>query len=203
MMPRRLGFAKATERYGYKIRAATDNRDGFVLGGQATPANRSDTEEFVTVLDEVDAKAGESIFADKGYSSQLKCYVLQARGLADSIMYKVARNPSRLKSLITLNRRQLRTVEDPRLALLAFKKTYNRQWRIGRHGYRSRKGKKPRSPRRRELQHETVQETLDRYRSGCCARFDPSTDSCNSLMMNTEFCVSASERGCDLIFHRG
>ena len=24
-----------------------------------------------------------------------------------------------------------------RLALLAFKETYNRQWRIGRHGYRS------------------------------------------------------------------
>ena len=55
--------------YGYKIHAATDSRDGFVLGGYATPANRSDTEEFVTVLDEIGARAGESVYADKGYSS--------------------------------------------------------------------------------------------------------------------------------------
>ena len=78
--------------YGYKIHAATDTRDGFVLGGHATPANRSDTEEFVAVLDEVDAKAGESIFADKGYRSLLNRCVLQVRGLADGIMYKAARN---------------------------------------------------------------------------------------------------------------
>ena len=29
--------------YGYKIHAATDSRDGFLLGGHVTPANRSDT----------------------------------------------------------------------------------------------------------------------------------------------------------------
>ena len=78
--------------YGYKIHAATDTRDGFVIGGHATPANRSDTEEFVAILDEVDAKAGESIFADKGYSSQLNRYVLRVRGLSDGIMHKAARN---------------------------------------------------------------------------------------------------------------
>jgi len=33
--------------------------------------------------------------------------------------------------------RSFDTVEGLRLALLAFKDTYNRQWRIGRHGYRS------------------------------------------------------------------
>ena len=33
--------------------------------------------------------------------------------------------------------RSFQTVEELRLALLAFKETYNRQWRIGRHGYRS------------------------------------------------------------------
>lgn len=78
--------------YGYKIHAATDSRDGFVLGGHATPANRSDTEEFVPVLDEVDVRNGESIYADKGYSSQLNRYVLQVRGLTDGIMHKAARN---------------------------------------------------------------------------------------------------------------
>ena len=79
--------------YGYKIHATTDTRDGFVLSSHATPANWSDTEEFVAVLDEVDAKGGESIFADKGYSSQLNRYVLQIRGVADGIMHKAARNP--------------------------------------------------------------------------------------------------------------
>ena len=78
--------------YGYKIHAATDSQDGFVLGGHATPANRYDTEEFVTVLDEVGARAGESVYADKGYSSQLNRYVLVVRGLSDGIMYKAARN---------------------------------------------------------------------------------------------------------------
>ena len=78
--------------YGYKIHAATDSRDGFVLGGHATPANRSDTEEFVRILDEVDVRTDESIYADKGYSSQLNRYVLQIRGLSDGIMHKSARN---------------------------------------------------------------------------------------------------------------
>ena len=66
--------------YGYKIHAATDTRDGFVLGGHATPANRSDTEEFVAVLDEVDAKAGESIFAerDTAANSIAMCFRFEA-----------------------------------------------------------------------------------------------------------------------------
>jgi len=97
--PRSVVFAKAwwlrkgnRTYYGYKIHAATDSRDGFVRGGHATPANRSDTEEFVSVLDEVGARAGESVYADKGYSSQLNRYVLAVRGLTDGIMHKAARN---------------------------------------------------------------------------------------------------------------
>ncbi|WP_369334278.1 transposase [Solidesulfovibrio aerotolerans] len=35
---------------------------------------------------------GGCIYADKGYSSQLNRHVLQARGLADGIMHKAARN---------------------------------------------------------------------------------------------------------------
>ena len=33
--------------------------------------------------------------------------------------------------------RNFNTVEELRLALLAFKEVYNQQWRISRHGYRS------------------------------------------------------------------
>ena len=62
-----------------------------MLGGQVTPANLSGTEEFVTVLDEVGARTGESICA-KGYSIQRNRYVLHVRGLSDGIMHKAARN---------------------------------------------------------------------------------------------------------------
>ncbi len=44
-------------------------------GGHATPADRSDTEEFVTVLDEVGIRAGESVYADKGYSEPQTCWL--------------------------------------------------------------------------------------------------------------------------------
>ncbi|WP_408022329.1 transposase [Solidesulfovibrio sp.] len=74
-MPTRPGCAKAIGRNGYKIHAATDSRDGFVRGGHATPADRSDTEEFVTVLDEVGIRAGESVYADKGYSEPQTCWL--------------------------------------------------------------------------------------------------------------------------------
>jgi transposase, IS5 family len=57
-----------------------------------TPANRSDTQEFVDLLDEIGPMPGGCIYADKGYSSQLNRHVLKARGLADCIMYKAARN---------------------------------------------------------------------------------------------------------------
>ncbi len=95
--------------YGYKIHAATDSRDGFVLGGQVTQANRSDTEEFVAVLNEFGVKAGESIFADKGYGSQLNRYVLQVRGFAAGIMDKAARNRELTPSERAANR-QVRSV---------------------------------------------------------------------------------------------
>jgi len=78
--------------YGYKIHAATDSRDGFLLGGHATPANRSDTEELPEVLDESGLRRGGFVYADKGYCSRLNRHVLQARGLGDGIMYKAARN---------------------------------------------------------------------------------------------------------------
>jgi IS5 family transposase len=90
--------------YGYKVHAATDSRDGFLLGGHVTPANRSDTQEFVDVLDEIGPMEGGCVYADKGYSSQLNRHVLQARGLADGIMHKAARNRALSADQKTANR---------------------------------------------------------------------------------------------------
>jgi transposase, IS5 family len=78
--------------YSYKIHVATDSRYGFLLGGHATPANRSDTEELPEVLDESGLKRGGFVYADKGYCSRLKRHALHARGLGDGIMHKAARN---------------------------------------------------------------------------------------------------------------
>lgn len=81
-----------------------DSRDGFVLGGQATPANRSDTEACVTGLDEVGLRTGESIDAGKGYCSQLNRYVFQIPGLSDGIMHQAARNRERTLAERAANR---------------------------------------------------------------------------------------------------
>lgn len=78
--------------YGYKIHAATDSRDGYLLGGHVTPANRSDTQELLEILNEIKPKPGSRIFADKGYSSQSNRETLKQRGLEDGIMHKAARN---------------------------------------------------------------------------------------------------------------
>lgn len=77
--------------YGYKIHAATDIRDGFVLGGHATGANRADTKEFQNVLDRLDLPAGSPVAADKGYPSAENRRYLRERGLLDCILFKAAR----------------------------------------------------------------------------------------------------------------
>jgi Transposase DDE domain. len=56
--------------YGYKVHAATEARDGFILGGHVTPANRSDTGEFERLVLEADVPAKGYVFADKGYASK-------------------------------------------------------------------------------------------------------------------------------------
>lgn len=77
--------------YGYKIHAATDSRDGFVLGGHATPANRSDTGEFERLLDTIPIDAGSYVYADKGYTSFANRDALARRGLKDATMDKAPR----------------------------------------------------------------------------------------------------------------
>jgi len=59
-----------------------------VLGGHTTPAHRSAMEAFATVPDEITARVGESIYADKDSDSQLNRYILQVRELPDGIMHQ-------------------------------------------------------------------------------------------------------------------
>jgi transposase, IS5 family len=78
--------------YGYKIHAATDSRGRFLLGGHVTPVNRSDTQEFIELLDEIGLYGWRLHLCGQGYSSQLNRHVLQARGFTDGIMHKAVRN---------------------------------------------------------------------------------------------------------------
>ena len=78
--------------YGYKIHAAVDSRDGFLLGGHATPANRSDTGEFVRLVDSVGLAGGTYVYADKGYASGANRDALMERGLKDGTMDKATRS---------------------------------------------------------------------------------------------------------------
>lgn len=77
--------------YGYKIHVATDSRDGFLLAGHVTPANRSDTKEFERVVDAVPLAPGAGVYADKGYCSGANRDFLLDRELEDWTMDKAPR----------------------------------------------------------------------------------------------------------------
>ena len=78
--------------YGYKIHAATDSRDGFILGGHVTPANLSDTGEFERLVDAIAVDCGAHVYADKGYTSAHNRDVLHGRELKDGIMDRATRS---------------------------------------------------------------------------------------------------------------
>jgi len=77
--------------YGYKVHAATDARDGFVLNGHVTPANRSDTGEFKRLVSGAKLRRGSKVYADKGYCSGANRDLLAHRGLEDETMDKTPR----------------------------------------------------------------------------------------------------------------
>lgn len=79
--------------YGYKMHMATDP-SGFVLGGHVTPANMSDTGEFIRILSSLALPSNASVLADKGYASRKNRDYLQGKGYRDGIMSKAARGRS-------------------------------------------------------------------------------------------------------------
>ena len=61
---------------------------GLVVGGHATPANRSDMNELGHVLSEIPAEIGGRCYVDKGYTSQANRDVVHQNGFKDGIMDK-------------------------------------------------------------------------------------------------------------------
>ena len=110
--------------YGYKIHVATDSRDGFILGGHATPANLSDTGEFERLVDEVKVDEGAYFYADKGYTSAHNRDVLHERGLKDGIMDRATRSGPLNRHEKTRNRLISSVQPLVERALGAFKRWY-------------------------------------------------------------------------------
>ena len=96
--------------YGYKIHAAVDTKDGFVLTAHATPANVSDTGQFERLVAEANLPEKTRVFADKGYTSKRNSQVLKKRKMKDGIMARAFRN----SPLVPRDKRRNRQISNKR-----------------------------------------------------------------------------------------
>lgn len=76
--------------YGYKGFVATDTDDGYILKTKAEPANVSEMNKLGEII--IGIKA-ETIYTDKGYSSQDNRNILKGK-YKDGIMFKAVRYKS-------------------------------------------------------------------------------------------------------------
>jgi IS5 family transposase len=67
------------------------NEDGLVLGVHTTAANVSDTTEMKELVEKSGCKAGDKIYADKGYDSKENRGSLKERGIKKRIMRRSKR----------------------------------------------------------------------------------------------------------------
>ena len=77
--------------YGYKKHCLT-NVQGIVQKVITTTANRSDTKEFIPLLEGANIPQGTAVLADKGYAYGENRSYLQTHHLQDGIMHKAQRN---------------------------------------------------------------------------------------------------------------
>lgn len=77
--------------YGYKKHCLT-NVQGIVQKVITTAANRSDTKEFIALLQGANIPQGSAVLADKGYACGENRSYLQTHHLQDGIMHKAQRN---------------------------------------------------------------------------------------------------------------
>lgn len=78
--------------YGYKAHISVAAKDGFILAGHITPANKADTLECEQLVRESCLSSGSFVLADKGYASEKNRLYLQESSYTDGIMYKAQRN---------------------------------------------------------------------------------------------------------------
>ena len=78
--------------FGYKLHIGVDSEHGFITGGHATSANKSDTGQFEEVIIECGVKKGGRVYADKGYDSKANREITKNYELEDGIMRKKKRN---------------------------------------------------------------------------------------------------------------
>ena len=78
--------------YGYKANISVDITTGLVQSIITTSANVHDTKTFPALIDKLDWEAGQSVLADKGYSSKTNRELLREHLLKPFIMFKKYKN---------------------------------------------------------------------------------------------------------------
>lgn len=96
--------------FGYKLFLAADDKEGYALGINITPANRSETKHFAEFIEKLPCKAGMRIYGDKAYASKENRKVLQKKQLKDGIMEKAVRG----KPLTTRQKQKNRLISTRR-----------------------------------------------------------------------------------------
>lgn len=84
-------FKQGRYHYGFKVHTLV-NQDGYILGGHITSASKSDTRELPQLLKDIEIKAGNPFYADKGYASKENRNMLKQHNLLDRIMIKKPKN---------------------------------------------------------------------------------------------------------------
>ena len=78
--------------YGYKKHLCTDAAEGMITAVVTTPANESDMNHLIDVVDKSSLNKKAKVKADKGYASAANRKALKDSGFKDNIMHKAAKN---------------------------------------------------------------------------------------------------------------
>ena len=73
--------------FGFKIHAGV-NKDGYLLGGVITSANKSDIKELGNILKDIKLEKGLPVMGDKGYKSKENDEILESQNYINLLMHK-------------------------------------------------------------------------------------------------------------------
>ncbi len=90
--------------YGYKCHISSSLIHNFIVSGHVTPANKSDTGEFIKLVQNSKLKKNGLVSGDKGYTSKKNSEFLSDNDYIDMIMKKKPRNKNMAEEDKILNR---------------------------------------------------------------------------------------------------
>jgi IS5 family transposase len=116
--------------YGYRGYAAVDSEDGYMEHVEVHPANESEVNKLMDVVDSLEPGV-EAVLADKGYASQANREALKHRGMGDLIQHKAHKN----KPLLPWQRQANRLIAHLRFKVEQAFGTLKRKFHLSRARY--------------------------------------------------------------------